>query len=230
MFDNYLILPQSKKDIKVARIYLEMSQPELAKKVNCNAYTINSLETGKHKTRKELLEKIAEFFLTEGIKFLPNGGFSVDNNPIKIFSGKDCFLKIQKDMFSTFKNKNIPKEIFYLGTDEKKSTQKILLNDAKLYQMGIKFKNLIAENNEYFLGNIEDYRTLKNTILPDDIIVIYGNKLAFTIVENGIVNRALIINDKSIANSQKRLFNILWENGHKLQKTKSEISYKTLTK
>jgi len=216
---NHLITP-TRKDIKAARNYLEWSQKKLGEKCNSTEYTINSLETKRHKPTKELLDKLTEVFADEGIKFNPEGGFKIEKDIVKIYDGEECYLKLQNDILKTCSENK--EEVLYLGLNDKKSSLKIIAKKKNLYEAGIPSKILIEKNNNYVLGPLEDYRKInKNYFLSKNIVVIYKNKIAFPSVINkkGFSTKTIVINDEGIASQLKEYFYFLWNSGEKVKKS-----------
>ncbi|MFC1659174.1 helix-turn-helix domain-containing protein, partial [Pseudomonadota bacterium] len=83
---NILTLPTA-KDIRGARNYIGWTQKELGKRVGITAPNITNIENGKQNPTKENLEKIAQVFGNEEIKFDSRGGFIVDRNIVTVYEG-----------------------------------------------------------------------------------------------------------------------------------------------
>jgi len=221
-FINHLIIP-TRKDVKAARNYLEWSQKKLGEKCGSTEYTLNSLETKRHKPTKELLDKITEVFAEEGIRFISSGGFRIEKDIVTIYEGEDCYFKLQYDILKTCgENKD---EVLYLGNDDSKSIPKIIHNEQKIYDLQIPCKYLIAKNNNYILAPIEDYKSIhEDYFLSTDVIVIYKNKISFASSINKVdrSEKVIVINDQGIANQYKKYFYRLWDKGEIIKKSSTK--------
>lgn len=219
---EYIILP-TPNGIRAARAFLSWKQLNLAHKCDVNVRTIFSIENGKSKPTKELLEKITRVFLEEGIKFKSNGGFDVDKDIVTVYEGEDSFLKIQKDILRICNDKD---EVLIIGNDDSKCTKAIIENDKKLYEADIYPKSLIAKGNDYIIGPIEDYRAVsKSSFVPADFSIIYKDKVAFDLQEKKgkkIIEKILVLKEETINTKMRNYFWNLWENGEKIKKSSTK--------
>lgn len=216
MLSNYLKLP-SCRDIRAARNYIGWSQKKLGEIVGSTEYTINSLENSRHESSRDLVEKIVKLFWNEGIHFLPGGGFKDSKNIVDIYEGDDCYLRLQDDILNTCVAEKC--EVLYLGADDSKSSEKIIEKEKELKKLGVPCKNLIEIGNDFITGDKEDYRQVDNNyFLSGNVVVIYGNKVAFPSIINkkGISTKTVVINDEGIVQQLKKYFYFLWKNGKKL--------------
>ena len=220
---GYLVLPKTKEDVRAARGYLGMKQKEFGIKCKRTEYALNSLETGRHEPKKEFLREIAEYCLGKGIKFLPEGGFRIEKDIVKVYEGEGCFLKLVDDILKTCK---VGDEILFIGNDDRKSSEKIIKKDNELYKAGIYPKYLIEKNNDYLLGPIEDYRAVDSKFfVPNDLTIIYKDKVVFDLCENKKdkkEDKILIIKEMKIANKMRKYFYNLWDKGEKIKKSSTK--------
>ncbi|MFC1659327.1 helix-turn-helix domain-containing protein [Pseudomonadota bacterium] len=229
---NYLVLPTG-KDIKAARNYLDWSQMELAFRVGVNAVTINTIENNKSKPSKELLERFTKLFMENSIKFMPNGGFNVEKEIATVYNGRKGFLRVVKDMLEVCGPKD---EILLLGGDDRKAGKEVNDLVKKIYAEGVKVKHLIAKDNNYTLGPLEDYRQIdKAYFLSKDVVFIYKNKVMISSeceFKDGKYDeenqKLLLISDSGIYEQFKAYFYRLWKKGVKPKKssTKQIFFYK----
>jgi len=219
---THIILP-TPADVRAARVYLDWGQNILADKIGVNVYAITSLETGRHKTGTENLKKIAEVFLSEGIKFNSTGGFNIDKNIVTVYEGKDCYLKLLDDIITTCAEDK--KEVLFLGSDDKKSSQKYIDAENKIYASGIPSRNLVNINNDFILGPLKNYRQINsNYFMSNNVVAIYDTKVAFpsAINKQGTSTKTIIINEAGITNQLKNYFNNLWEVGKIIRKSSTK--------
>ena len=122
MVSQYLVLPEH-QDIRGARSYVGWSQTEFANKIGLALNSVTKIERGLQKPSKENLEVMARVFLEQGIKFQPNGGFHIEKESVKIFEGRDGYLKVVKDAMEVCAiNKD---EFLLLGADARRSSDKV---------------------------------------------------------------------------------------------------------
>jgi len=221
---NHLIIP-TRKDIKAARNYLEWSQKKLGVKCSSTEYTINSLETKRHKPTKDLLDRITEVFAGEGIKFNANGGFRIEKEIVEIFEGAESPIKLLNDVLSTcIFEKN---EVLFLGSDDQRSSDKVLNIQKKLYEENIPCKYLVSNTNNYILGPVDEYKKIDKTLfLSKDAILIYKNKISFLVGNNKKDKlkevKNIVINDEDLTEMFKKYFYRLWDNGKKIEKSETK--------
>lgn len=229
---SHLVVP-SRKDVKAARNYMEWSQEGLGEMCGISGYTINSFEKERHKIKREQLDKLTLLFAEHGIKFNPNGGFRVEKDVVKIYEGRDAYIKVLHDILETCsKDKD---EVLFLGNDDSRSTKEVNDIHKKIYQMGIPYKLLISNKNNYILGPLEDYRKIDEELfLSKDVILIYGNKVMFFIEREGdlekyklVKYKNLIINDAEMASTFRKYFFRLWSKAKKpTMSTAKQIFFK----
>lgn len=220
-----LVLPKA-SDVRAARGCLNWTQSKLSFKCDTSLSTISGYEAEKTEPKLETLEILAKVFFEEGIIFHPEGGFIRDVQTIKIFDGVEGFLKVLED--ATQDCSIDKKEILFLGNDDKRSSEKINEMHKSLYKKGIPYRLLIAQDNDFILGPLEDYRKIEDDFfLSEDVIIIYGDKVSFCVdVEGDLKNykinnrRHLVIKDKGLSSTFKKCFERLWKKGKK--PTKSE--------
>jgi len=225
---SHLTLPKSIEDVKAVRVYFGMNQKEFGVACGYTEYSQNSLEKKRHEPKKEFLQAIANYCISRGIKFHTEGGFRVDRDIVQVFEGEDCFLKLIDNILENCKAGD---EVLFLGNDDRKSTKKVIAKDNELYQAGIYPKYLVEKGNNFILGPIEDYEQVdKNCFLSNNVVVIYGNKVAFPSVINkeGISTKTIVINDEGISSQLKKYFYFLWKIGDKI--TNSDVKQVFLRK
>lgn len=227
MLKKYLNLPNN-KDIRAARSYLDWSQGRMANKVGLNLSSITKIEKGKQHPTKEHLEKIAEVFFEEGIKFHKDGGFEINNNIITIYEGTTGYQKVLEDALITCTtNKG---EILFLGNDDKRSNKEINEIHKRMYEVKIQHKLLVPEDNDYALGPIKEYRQIsKDFFLSKDVITIYGNKIAFFAEEEGDLEnykltkvQIIVIESAGMAEQYRAYFYRLWNKATPLTKSSAK--------
>ncbi|MBN1783475.1 MAG: helix-turn-helix transcriptional regulator [Alphaproteobacteria bacterium] len=219
---NQRILPTPDM-IRSARGYLNWSQHELGQRCNLSKVSLVGIESGRQKPNHETLKRIASVFWNEGLIFLPEGGFRVENNLVKILEGNDPYSDLLEDIEKTLKEEK--GEVLFQGADESRSSESVVQKKRKLYREGIEFKHLIEEKNTYIMGDLEDYRWVKpDVFMNDDVTVIYNDKLAFVFYREG-EKKVMIIKDKVVAESHRKFFYKIWKNSEKPTQSTSPVKY-----
>lgn len=215
MNSSYLVLPKA-ADIRGARAYLGWTQMELAYRCGTSAVTITSIEKEKSRPSKELLEKIAHIFMAEDIYFHPDGGYKVEKSLVKVYKGVEGFLEVLEDVIKVCGPDK--QEVLFLGNDDSRSDDTINEMHKKIYEIGIPYKFLIAEDSDYILGPLEEYRKVDaNFFLSKDATLIYGDKVLLISKDSDPLHTAksLLIKDEGVFEQFKRYFYHLWNNGKK---------------
>jgi transcriptional regulator with XRE-family HTH domain len=187
-------------------------QPQLAEKCGCSTGTIISLENGKHLTNRNIIKKLTEIFAEAGIRFLPEGGLRRADNIVRVFEGEDAYSVIQKDIIKTCSQNK--EEVLYLGGDETWSTNKTLKIDKKIYKSGIIIKSLIGKNAKCSAWPKEVYKRIEDCYLLSDLIIIYSDKVIFTVdvVLEPYNCKLFRIKDRIFAEKWRKYFLNLWNN------------------
>ncbi|MFC1659172.1 hypothetical protein ACFL0U_01235 [Pseudomonadota bacterium] len=145
-----------------------------------------------------------------------------------MYEGEDCYLKLIDDIIKTCSLKK--DEILYIGADDRKSSKKVIEAEKKIYAIGIPSRNLVSTNNNYILGYLKNYRQISpNYFMSNNVVVIYGTKIAFPSVINdkGVSTKTIIINEPGIANQLKVYFNNLWNIASTIDKSSAKQVFKT---
>lgn len=83
-------------------------------------------------------------------------------------------------------------------------------------------RSLIKENDTYIMGDISDYRWMNNTLFLDsDVKVIFDQYVVYFMSWKEI-KKAIIINDKNIADENRRTFEYIWESSKTPTNTSSQ--------
>ena len=221
-----LIIPKG-RDIKAARTYLGWTQQLLADKIGLSIQSMNHIETEKNNPSSENGKQLVSIFNNENIAFHEEGGFIVQATPLTIISGHNCYLKVQEDIINTM---SIGRgEILYFGSDESRSSDEIIKNEVKIYNLRIATKTITKIDDNYFMGDIETYRQIHPKYLQsDDVIVIYDKKIAFGVGYGKDEYRFIVIKDKGLSSNYREYFLKLWKEGDKPTKTIATFTYKEL--
>jgi len=76
-------------------------------------------------------------------------------------------------------------------------------------QKNITGKLLCSEKQKFKISNTETYKLLDEDLIPEISTWTYGNKVALFIWSDPFY--VILIDDKSVANSNRKTFNYLWK-------------------
>jgi hypothetical protein len=88
----------------------------------------------------------------------------------------------------------------------------VVESDLRLRRMGIPFRSLIDEGDRFMLYSPREYRCVARRFFQNNTEVIYGAKVGSMIGGN---HKALIVNNADYAETQRKIFNALWEHSAK---------------
>lgn len=215
--------------IRAARALKNWSQTELAERTGLAVPTIANIEAGKQSPGKNTMEKIIHAFTIGGVKFTSKGIEKTDNS-IEHLEGYKNYYQLLAD---ALKSLNKGDEILLLGCDEKRSPPDVLEHNRLLRDKGVRIRSLISEDNIFIGGKPEDNRQIpKKYFLFEDVITIYGNKVATTIPiedtgkKRSELSQIIIVENERLANDYKRIFEFMWDHAKPLKKFKDVHQYK----
>ena len=193
--------------IRGARGLLNWSQNDLAERTGISTTSIGAIESGTTTPRKNTIEAIQQTFENSGIEFVDAGvRYKPDN--IKIIEGENCYLKLLDDVFLTLRDaKN--KELLISFSNDKVSPKEVNDTYRHIRKAGVAMRQLVEEGNTYLMGNLEEYRYIPKEFFINRVMVIYGTKFAIMLADEKKVS---IINDSTIADVQRNMFNFTWHN------------------
>jgi sugar-specific transcriptional regulator TrmB len=131
---------------------------------------------------------------------------------VEMFKAGKIVKIIYSDILKEFQ-KN-PGDVLISGVDERKFVEedKIALYQylKRLQKLGCSERILVKEGDTYFVkGTQTEYRWIPEESFNPTPIYVYGNK--FAIIIWGNPNYAIIIENKNLADSYRKQFNMLWK-------------------
>ncbi len=171
-------------------------------------------------------EKIMEFIKEKEEKFrsiLPElinlTKLPREDTLVEVFKGKGIVRTVYRDIIKEFQRKH--GEVLISGVDERKFMEedKIALYQhlKRLRKLGCKERILIREGDTYLVkGTQTEYRWIPEEAFNPTPIYVYNNKL--TIIIWGNPNYAVMIDNKNLAVSYRKQFNLLWKISKKVKK------------
>ena len=137
---------------------------------------------------------------------------------IEVFKGKGIVRTVYRDIIKEFQKKS--GEILVTGTEEKKFLEedKIALEQhiKRLHELKCAERLLIKEGDTTFVeGPQTTYRWIAEQYFNPTPIFVYHNKL--TIIIWGNPDYAIIIENKNLADTYRKQFNLLWKISKKIK-------------
>ena len=139
-------------------------------------------------------------------------GLKKEQTTVQLHKGKRVYRTLIKDIITSVKKNQ---EVLLIGIDEN-----ILLTEVepiylKQYLNTIKSKNIkekiiIKKGSKKLKGPNLQYKELEEPLIGKTAQIIYSDKVAIFIL--GMPYYLIVIENKEIAETYKKQFNILWEN------------------
>lgn len=131
---------------------------------------------------------------------------------VEVFKGNRIVRTVYGDITKEFQKRQ--GEVLISGVDERRFVEedKIALYQhlKKLQKLKCRERILVREGDTYFMeGSQTEYRWIPKESFNPTPIYVYGNKLAIIIWGNP--SYAIIIENKNLADSYRKQFNLLWK-------------------
>lgn len=209
------------KQIAAARQLLDWSQTDLAEKSGVSKPSIIRMEKDLHSVKDELRMRVLDTFAKDNIEFI-EGGTRINQKIVQIIEGDDCYVRLMDQAYLELANNK--GEILFSGSDETRSPNVIIQKFNFMRAASIKMRSLICHGDAFVMGHLNEYRWMDvNLFSTGDVKVIFGNKVAYLMSWHKIP-RVILIEDKNIADENKRLFEYIWsispEPPHTIAKTR----------
>lgn len=214
--------------IRSAREALSWSQGQLAKKAGSTQPYISDLEKGRiENPSAKTLEKIENAFKAEGLYFQPDGIQWRKTNSYTI-EGADCYLQLLDDIHETLAKTD--EEWLLSGSDERRCTEEVIQKTRAIRKDDVKMRSLIKDGDTFLMGPREEYRWMPESLfVKGDVKIIYGDRVAY-LVSWTKIPRIIVIQDKVIAQENRRIFNFIWDISKNPTKSTATVFYEKKAK
>lgn len=210
------------KQIAAARQLLGWSQADLAEKAGVSKPSIIRMEKDLYSVKDDSRRSVEIAFTQDDVEFI-DGGVRQINKVVNIYEGDDCYIRLMDDAFIELADSK--GEILFSASDERRSPEIIINKFNAMRALGITMRSLIKSGDTYVMGELDEYRWMDDDLFVDgDVKVIFNDKVAYLMSWRGIP-RVVIIQDKNIAEENKRFFDYVWSKSKKPQYTTSEVRY-----
>lgn len=220
---NQRILPTPEM-IRSARGYLNWSQHELGQRCNLSKVSLVGIESGRQHPNHETLKRIASVFWDEGLLFLPEGGFRVENSLIKVLEGKNGLKTFFNNVYAVAEEKG--GDFLVSGADEGRFIREVNDIEAgflenyknkmqKLFDDNkITYKTIISES-EHKKGGIvgvkyAQYRYLDDNKFGNVPFYVFGESLGIFLWKENTL-KIITIKDRELTDAYRKTFDILWK-------------------
>lgn len=199
-----MITPQQ---IRAARAFLNLGQQDAAAAVGVSKANISDIENGRGEPKGATLVQLQKFFEMSGVEF-KDGGILPARNIVHIYEGTDCYLRMLDDVHQTLSNGG---ELLKSAANERRSSEAVIQKTRELRADKIKMRTLVQSGDTYLMGALKEYRWMPPELYIDgDVKVIYGDRVGYLVAWLD-TPRTIIIQDKTIAEEQRRYFEFAWQ-------------------
>ena len=210
-------MPITGKQIIMARVLLDLSQKDLADKLNITRKTIMRVENNQSPGSTRTMDKIQTYFENNGLEFIEGDGVKRQTGEIRTLQGTDGFKTLLDEVYEAAKdlggdiclyNAKPKNWIKWVGHEWYYNHHVPRMNK---YKNKINFKTTVMEGDQNYIGNsFAEYRWFPAKLWNEHSFYAYGNKLAFMNFNNENV-KILILDQKEFADGFRTLFNNAWD-------------------
>lgn len=202
------------RQIRAARALLDWSQPDLARASGLATSSVKNIESECGTARKETLDAISDAFERNGIEFMPGSGVRIKSQAVTVHDNRHATADLLDDIYAHVQACSV-REVLISGLDEGHSIDTdgaalLQRHIARLTEAGIRERILICEGDTRYLNAPECYRWLPREYFTRNApIYIYGDRVA--IHSGSLRRRAVIIENRSLAQHLRKQFDLLWD-------------------
>ncbi|MBL1146741.1 MAG: helix-turn-helix transcriptional regulator [Pseudomonadota bacterium] len=207
------------KKIVAARALLDWTQEALAQEAAISKPSIVRIEKGQTNPEKATLDAIESAFNAHGV-FITE--FGVEHREVfqRYLSGKGWYLKLLEDVQRTVAKYHDP-EMLIDSADDSVSPPEVVEKYKELRTNGIKMRQLVREGNTYLMGKIEEYRYIPEYFFNNHVTLIYGQKVAMKMSDNG----CLIIKNEKLSANMRNSFNYKWSKSEQAKESTADVRF-----
>jgi transcriptional regulator with XRE-family HTH domain len=212
------------EQIRAARALLGWSQGELAHHAGLSQTGIARIENGTNRPNTNTLDKILRAFDREDVELIGTSGVKKRTGEIRTLQGRGGFADFMDDVYETVKANGQDAEVCVSNVDEKqfdkwfKETGSTYLDKMQNLRKNLdfKFRIIICEGDNFQIASYAEYKTAKPDHFGAVPFYVYGNKLALILFEEKDI-AIYIIENKKIADAQRKEFNLSWGSAQSVQ-------------
>lgn len=207
--ETYIITPAQ---CRAARALLAIDQPVLAQISGVATSTISTFENGKQQASSITMKKLIRTLEQAGAVFLEGDGVKRrEQTLVRVIEGEDANMRIHDDIYHTLRKRG--GEVLCAGITEldESAGERFELLKAHIERLklaGITERILLKEGDTNLVAPREWYRWVKADHFGASPFQVYGDKIALKDTDK---NQILLIEHPLFAQSQRAIFNALWE-------------------
>lgn len=197
---------------RMARAFLNWSQPELAKRCGINAQTVSNFENQGKRAEVRTLQKIASVVEMAGVVLQEDGGISPQKNILTVLEGEDANSRLLDDIYHSLKDTG--GEVLIAGLaetprDDKEGRKALEWHLDRLNEAGISERILIDEEDTNLVAPSHWYRWLPKEHFSGTPFQAYGDKVA--LINWGPPQEILVIDHATFARAFTAMFDMVWK-------------------
>lgn len=201
------------KQIKAARILLDWTQDDLARKSGLSKAAIANIERGSASPRQETLDLLQQTFQLNGVAFLEHSGVQLigERFDLKIWDGRNSQLKLWVDIEKELAGMDYP--ILHISSVSDRPMAERYPKECQAYikkmdAMNVERRILLCEgDNEILVAQPQWYRQMPKMLFDQIPYYVYGGKVVFLFWE---LQRIVRIDNPNMAQGFKRQFDYNW--------------------
>ena len=198
------------RQIRAALELLNWETADLAEATELSADAVRRICRGTVKHPHEGTEqKIRTAFERRGVKFLSDCGVQLDDGAVRVLQGDDSYLRLLDEIYHAMRGQG--GDVLFFFIDDAKSPPEVVAANRRLRDAVIHCRYLCSENPARLDFPARDYRTVPARFFHNAVQVVFGHCVAQHF--GGESTKVLIIRNEAHAESQRRLFEMIWLSG-----------------
>ncbi len=202
------------KQIKAARVMLDWSQEDLAKKSGMSKAAIANIERGSASPRQDTLDLLQQTFELNGVVFLQPSGVQLigERFDLKIWEGRESQFKLWADIAKEFAEGK--GGILYIANVSdvpvaERYPKEALAYIKKMDSLNVERRILLCEgDHDILVDQPQWYRQIPKILFDQNPYYVYGDKVVFLFWE---LQRIVRIDNINMARGFRNQFNRNWE-------------------
>jgi len=154
-------------------------------------------------------QRIREVLERRGVKFLPDCGVQLDDGLVRVLQGEDSYLRLLDEVYHAMRGHG--GDVLFFFVDDALSSPEVVAANRRLREAGISCRYLCSEQPARLDFPAEDYRTVPARFFYNAVQLVFANSVAQHF--GGESTKVLILRHQAHAESQRRLFEMIWLNG-----------------
>ena len=195
------------RQIRAALELVNWKTAELAEAAELNTDTVRRICRGTiARPHEDTEQKIRQVFERRGVRFLPNCGVQLDDQFVRLIQGHDSYLLLLDEIYHAMRSR--PGDVLFFFVDDRLSSPEVVAANKRLREAGIKCRYLCEEGAPKLDYPARDYRAVPSRFFHNAVQIVYADCVAQLF--GGDDTKTLILRNEAHAESQRRLFELIW--------------------